>query len=677
MKINALILVSILLFGLNVAASDKSGVLSVSRYSEFLSNDFSDSLLRQKSNLVDLGPQISQAAIQSAAFVKDSKGRELVYTVARGVPAHLIGFDLTNNSLILDIPLDSMVGSWALAAASDGILYIGGESGHFYSYTPGDARAFSLSLPLGTETYTWDLKAGSNGEIFGSTYPGCRLFRYHPKDGFSDVGRGALVTNENYARGFALYPENGKIYAGIGSHAHLIELDIASGEKKDILPEKYKDQEFVYDVEIIRDLEGGDRLFATVTTSNKTLIYNLKTQIWEKEIDKISIRTAIKSPKENKVYYGDDRDFFLTDLTKSTEIPQKLGPSSNILASGWASSGELYLFNRYGQLIKIDALSGQSNRTTLNIPPQPISINAVHIGADGKVWTGGYLSGNNAAFDPSTGKTKEFRGLSQTEGITLQGTKMYFGIYPAGRLFVYETLNPWDPGKGNPRMISKIAGQSRFYAGVDMGDNNTMFFGSVPEYGHLGGALVEYKSQTGSIDTHLDVVPQLSIVSLTKAGKIVIGGTSVWGGLGVLPARNEASIFGWDVAAKKKIFEIVPVVGAKAITALISDQKGIIWGVADGVLFSFNPANQTILSQQVIYPVSDQQKKVNVWHSVSMVLHPDNSIYLTGGGKMFKFDPVTKKVSTLVEKASKLTIDYQGKFYFSRGTHLWQYTPGE
>src|SRR6476660_1017852 len=89
-----------------------------------------DTLVNSKHQLIDLGPQISQAAIQGAAFLKDKSGTQLVFTVARGIPAHLVGYELKNNTMILDVPLDSMVGSWTLAASTDGVLYIGGGAGH-------------------------------------------------------------------------------------------------------------------------------------------------------------------------------------------------------------------------------------------------------------------------------------------------------------------------------------------------------------------------------------------------------------------------------------------------------------------------------------------------------------------------------------------------------------------
>lgn len=623
--------------------------------------------------LVNLGPQINMTTIQSAVFFKDKKGNDLLYTVVRGLPAHLAGYDLKTNNLVVDIPLDKMDGAWGTTVSTDGTFYAGGGGGHLYRYTPGASAAEDLGLPLGTETYIWDLISGEDGEIFGASYPGCRVFRYHPKDGFTDVGKGPIVPGENYVHGIAFNKETGKIYAGIGSHARLVELDITSGEKREMLPKKYHSQAFVYDVRLIRDLPGGDRLFATVTDIGKTLVYNLKTGVLEKELDKLTIRSAIKAPTGNKIFYGDDVNYFVADLTAPVASPQALGRSAGILASHWISPHMLYLFNRRGQLITYNTDSNISSSLALKIPAQPISINAVSAGPDGKIWTGGYLSGSNAAFDPATGKSAEYRGMSQTEGVTVDGRVMYFGIYPHGRLYRYDTDQPWSIDKNNPKMIAKIPQQSRFFAGTSLREQNKIFFGSVPEYGLLGGSLVEYNVLTEKIETFNDVVPKLSIVSLVNSGGNVYGGTSVWGGLGVQPDKSEASLFVWDPVQKKKTFEVVPVENAKAITFLMNGPDGNIWGVADGILFIFNPVTQNVVSKHLVYEVSDERKKKNIWHEVSMVIHPSGDIYGTGGGKLFKIDPVTKSVTTILSPASKLTMERNGTFYFSRGKDLWQY----
>src|SRR5690606_6232205 len=130
-----------------------------------------------------------------------------------------------------------------------------------------------LGQALKGEIYLWEIVAGKDGEIFGTTYPGCRVFRYHPNDGFSDVGNGPLVTGQDYVRCIAYHEKTGNIYAGIGSRTYLIELDPKTGAKRQILPEKFTGKAgFVYPLVIVPDLANGDRLFATV--AGKTLIYN-------------------------------------------------------------------------------------------------------------------------------------------------------------------------------------------------------------------------------------------------------------------------------------------------------------------------------------------------------------------------------------------------------------------
>jgi len=45
-----------------------------------------------------------------------------------------------------------------------------------------------------------------------------------------------------------------------------------------LLPEKYKEKEFVYGLEIIEGKNGEDRLFTLLSSGNLTLVYNLKTK---------------------------------------------------------------------------------------------------------------------------------------------------------------------------------------------------------------------------------------------------------------------------------------------------------------------------------------------------------------------------------------------------------------
>ena len=110
--------------------------------------------------------------IQGSIFVSDDKGTELVYTVVRGEPAHLLGYEVATGKMILDKPLEGADGVWDLAVATDGMLYIPGASGFLFSHKPGTQEVKNLGQALPGQTYVWNLTAGKAGELFGQSFEG-------------------------------------------------------------------------------------------------------------------------------------------------------------------------------------------------------------------------------------------------------------------------------------------------------------------------------------------------------------------------------------------------------------------------------------------------------------------------------------------------------------------------
>ena len=55
--------------------------------------------------LENLGTQITTTMIQGSLFVYVNNEQNYLFTVVRGEPAHLLGYDLSTNKLILDFPV--------------------------------------------------------------------------------------------------------------------------------------------------------------------------------------------------------------------------------------------------------------------------------------------------------------------------------------------------------------------------------------------------------------------------------------------------------------------------------------------------------------------------------------------------------------------------------------------
>lgn len=625
-------------------------------------------------SFVNHGVQVTATMIQGSLFVEDKDGNTLIYTVVRGEPAHLLAFDVRSKALVLDVPLPQADGVWDLAQSTDGSLYIPGASGTLFKHIPGSQEIEDLGIVLAGETYLWNLTSGLDGEVFGATYPGCRIFRYHPEQGFSDVGKGPIVPGENYVRSLAFHQRTGLLYAGIGSHAHLIEINPRTGEKKSLLPEKYAEKEFVYSLEIIPGKKGQDRLFAMLTAGGETLVYNLKTKRFEQEIAGMDMKAIAADDSGKQVFFTSKGNLMSfdpsKDVSKSIQEVSGVGTSNAFL---WKQSGVLLMLSSGANLLEYNLRTKESKKTHLKIPGQPIPINAIGVGPDGKIWTGGYLAGGNATFDPVTQIHQELKGLDQTEGMTVFGNQIYFGIYPKGKFYVYDAGKEWNVKENNPKFLGQIEGQSRSFTLTAIPDKRKMVFGMIPEYGKLGGALVTLDWDTDELKAFEQPIPKQGVSSLHYHQGILIGGTTISGGLGKEPETPEANLFIWDLETSTCAFQLAPVPGASAITGLMEGPDGHVWGMADGTLFIFDPENRRLVSTHKLYdfPIF----KSHIWKSAFLVHHPNGQLYGTDHKMLFQLDPDTKSVTRLAEDASLLVMGKDGVLYFKRGTELWSYHP--
>lgn len=641
----------------------------------FLSIPLQNKAQNTDGKFTNLGPQVFTSLIQGSVFADDSKGERYVYTVVRGRPARFVGFSLKPLTKVVEAELPGTDGSWDVEVSSDGIVYIAGN-GMIYKYIPGQDGVTDLGVVLPGEKVIWDLKAGKGGEIFGGTYPGCRVFRYHPADGFSDVTNGPVLENENYVRSIAYHKATGKIFAGIASHSALVEIDIKTGAKKQLLADRDRDQEAIYNLSIVEGTKGGDRVFGWLTGALKrvTVVYNIRTKKFEENLPTIDVRSVIKAPKSSKVFYSAGKKLYVIDYASKDKIPMPLVDlQAEIKTTSWGKDGLLYMLSANQYVQTYNPKTGKLISQKLDVPTQAIDIQSIGVGPDGLIWSAGYLAGSHATYNPETGKNIQHPGLDQTEGMTNLGASIYFGIYAKSRLYSFDTRKPWDVKANNPKFLGQIKGQDRPFAVLGLEKLNKVLFGTVPTYGQLGGAIIDYDVAADKLETFNNIMPNHSIVSLIAYKDEVIGGTSIFGGLGGLPTEKEGKIFGWDPILKKITYEIVPVPGAMAVTGLITGPDGRIWGFADGDLIVFDPVTRTVTSKYKVFEMYG--KPSHIWRSASMVVHPSGNVYVAVNNKLHKIDPNTMEISKIADNVGLLSMDKKGRLYFKRNSDLWRYNP--
>lgn len=633
----------------------------------------------------DLGAQIRKATLMRGAVGQDGEGRDVIYSVVAGAPAIFTMIDLATEKVVKSIPMPETSGAWSVTVSSDGSVYLGAYNlGLLYRYIPSTDELINLGHPLATkDSVLYPMAAGLDGMMYGSTYPTADLYQYNPlTNEFKNYGTmSTLSGGERWTRVVAYDQDTHKIYAGVGNVPRLLEYDLTTGAKRDLLPAGFENIVSVYDLNI-----AGGKLFARkeannanetfvidIETGNLVEVTNADTGVTSTLFTNFSRGVSPVSPIANKIYFaGTGGQLFEYNL--DTDTYQSLGASIEGAAigydfvqlneEGFPGYSLVGLSGNSGKLYKYNLETGNVKLTDVQVPAEPVNIHEITKGPDGKIYTAGYLQGNLGAYTPTTGESMYFEGIGQGEGMTSIHNKLYLGVYPNASVYEYDLSKPWNRTNSselNPDRLFTLNGlnQDRPFGMGGAEDLNKLFVGTVPKNGMLGGVLAVYDLEAGGEpELYENVVSDQSILSFAYKNGLLYGGTSIHGGQGGTPTATEAVLFIWDVVKKEKLFEIVPVPGKQAITALHVGPDGNIWGLANGALFIFD-----IESRQIIHSDNAFPNAKGRWIDGSMETGSDGNVYATVGGFFFKVDAATKEMNVLASGVRKLAQDDFGSFY--------------
>lgn len=650
----------------------------------------------------NLGPQIRKATLMRGAIGRDSDDRPVIYTVVAGAPAIFTIIDIETEQVVKSLPMPDTSGAWSVTMSGDGSVYLGAYNlGLLYRYIPSMDELVNLGHPLSTkDSVLYPMAAGKDGIMYGSTYPTAHLYAYDPAKGsFADYGTmSAQSSGERWTRVTVYDEETHKVYAGVGNVPRLLEYDLATGAKRDLLPAGYENIVSVYDLNI-----ADGRLFARkeANNPNETFVIDIESgeqvevtnaDTGESSMTFINFSRGISpvSPVANKFYFaGSGGVLFEYDL--DTNSYRSTGASiegaaiayayEELNEAGFPGYSLVGLSGNSGKMFKYNLETGTVKLTDIQVPAEPVNIHEIVKGPDGKIYTAGYLQGNMGVYTPSSGESLYYEGIGQGEGMTVIHNKLYLGVYPGASIFEYDLSQPWNRTNAdqlNPDRLFTLGdiNQDRPFGLAGAEDLNKLFVGTVPKNGMLGGALAVYDIEAGGApEVYPNLIPDQSILSLAYEDGLLYGGTSIHGGQGGSPTKSEAVLFIWDAVKKEKVFEVVPAAGKQAITSLHIGPDGNLWGLANGTLFVFDIAEREVVYSHNAFPRANGR-----WIDGSMETGTDGHIYATVGGSFFKVDADTKEITVLATGVRKLAQDDFGSFYMftdPESPDLYKYTMEE
>lgn len=617
-------------------------------------------------------------------------GRAKVFTVVNGSPAEFQLADVETGTVETRLPLGTSTVGWALTTTPDGSIYLGGNDGHLQRWRPGDTTLTDLGRVTPTTTFVWDVETAPDGRIWGVSYPASELWVLDPAtDRITNVGR--LSSRHEYARSLAV--DSRYAWVGLGStDPTIMRVSLADPSQRVVvpLPTSVTSGNIVELDSLGRYLQV--RLPAGTTAmglsmSSERRLYDTVTGSWDVTANYSAQKPSSLGSWGSFYYFRYNRLWAVSGSTGAmTEVgPVSSSPGRDRLALrttiGGRTSNYVLAYDTLGELATIDLADRSEATYPINFVPTKMRIKSIGTGAGSTLWVGGYGGSSLSVLDAGTLTGEQYPKvpfgtgvIGEVEGTITHGTTQYLGTYTDAQIFRYDTTQPWVDGT-NPRLVTALGPthqQDRPLAWATAGART--FFGTIPRYGLLGGALGIFSSDTSAPTVVAAPVKDQSIVSLAASGSVVYGGTSRWGGLGATPTQPSAKVFAFDAATGRKLWEVAPVAGADAFGAVAFGPNGSLWAAYGPALVELDPRTGATIRHVVLYPPPDANKPVLRNADLEWA---DGVFYVAAMSRVYTFDPATLRVSNPVTSgvSTPQIAVLPGQLLVPMDTVLRSYTP--
>ncbi|NIK58851.1 PQQ-binding-like beta-propeller repeat protein [Kribbella shirazensis] len=574
--------------------------------------------------VTNLGPASAVTSTSVAEQVGDR-----IWTITSGVsPVQVGAFDPVSKLVDRKFSLPTGAGAWAMAHIGTD-LYIG-------LYTPGDLYKVDTTTGSAAKvaqfgSFIWSIAATPDGRIVAGTYPDGGVHEYDPATGATRT-YGAAFPGEQYVRSIAA--DATTIYAGVGTKAHLVAIDRATGARRDVLPAQYADRTFVATMAL-----EGTKLAVSLSPTGTMLVFDttdlsnpveVQTPGGDQYITAITIAGA-------DVYLGTRpsgtlyryRDNTLTRLGS----PYDGAYFNRIFVDGSTSStirAELT-----SQVVDFDEATGTFTGTDLGqagLPPAPEQGMAIAATPTSVLVSG---KAGIQVHDLATGSSTRTFLPGEAKTMTPVGRSVYLGVYTLARLWQMK------PDGSDLHELGQIGNeQTRPTDAAYDERSQTWLLSTEPDYGKYDGTLVEQHLDTGQREVHRGVVPHQSVRSLTTADGVAYLGGATRNSLGTDPILPEATVVAFDQGRNQVLWETPALPRAQSYSS-IAHYRGLLYATTDdGRLAVLDPRTGKLLTSATL---GSSQTRLVIARS---------GLYGTDSKRVFKITPNATgapTVSTVVD----------------------------
>jgi streptogramin lyase len=599
--------------------------------------------------------------------VKDPGGKEWLVLTNMNEATHceLIFVDYANNtSKTFTGPAGQ--GAWSLNVVPGDRLVVGTYYDGDYLVFDLKQMAFTHTVPVPGEGYIWSSALGSDGRLYGGTYPGAHLAALDLET-YKIEDLGNPVPPNHYLRNVSALPD-GRLYCHfmMDKPAHMI-FDPKT-KKFTAAPEGFEhiDTGVAFDGYFLSGASfGGQGEDKTHVFKGDTLepvanppfpIPSASGGAWTVDVyasnkdaalfvqGKTIWRCRTGATQLEKVFEGEHKSRVI-DQTPDGKLLLVRGQDYAVLSPG----------EKEIKLVPIPAEKGPRPALWLRVDPQ------------GRAW-GGPTFGQTVFYtDPKTKQTINTGGVCDSGGEVYDAAfangKTYLVAYSGGDIIEFDPSQPWDQfGNKNPRTLHHLMkeGYDRPAGGCTFGPDGKLYSGWMAEYGRYGGAIAITDPASGKTELIENPFGKQAIGGVAVDDKYIYAGTNL--DANGLPPQGGVPMFGMiDRETHKVVFQET-MKGSPWVGHMFCDGKtGKLVVEIGGAMHVFDPASRQWLSTPSMA-------------ATSIVGTGDGKVEYVNGTKILQTDLSSGATETLAELPAginQIAVGKDGAMFAMCGTTLY------
>ncbi|MGD7706994.1 OmpL47-type beta-barrel domain-containing protein [Microlunatus sp. Y2014] len=628
-------------------------------------------------------------------------GRAVGYQMFKGIggtsaPGTLVVFDLETGETLRSFPIAAADNNWGVTVAADGRVYV--ATYHDYAlhrYDPATKTVEDLG-PINAEVpkdgYPWAMAPGPGNTVFIGTYKRGDLWQFHPDTGeFENWGHEGWGPDDpdqsQYVRGMTWDETRQELYISTGSFDPAIyRIDTTTREVVRITDDtKQPGLSTESFISAMTYIDG--RVFARGYHSKKLLVIDRdgNTEYWGNDNGSLSVQgyTFVQHPTDPDTVLFTNAKILSAYDTSSKQITQVANIGSYLSDAVASPTDPTTLYGLSGTgTFELDLAAPET-------PPslhafsfaQPAVLETVLTGPDNTMWAAGYMSSFARVDTTGGGHLYPTTQISrQYESSIIRDGKMYLGAYTGSSFQVFDPKTP----EVAPRTLFHGTAQG-FDRPITMTYdpvNDKAYMGSIPGYGLNQGGISVWDFTTSTVQHFkAEVVPDQGVAAAVynPSDGMVYLGSNVDGGNGHPDSgQTEAYLVVWDPKTDTKVKQLIPVPDRRGITGLTVAADGTVWGIAEDMLFVYDPATGEV--ERSVRVIGSRYGSGNHWSWGYLAFSKkDDMLYGSVGSRLLRIDPATLAVSNVgIGKGSRMHLDTDGNVYFLAfygSQHLFKYEP--